>query len=573
MEIFKSICLLFAGVTVFLLGMKMMSDGLEKGAGKSIKKIFARIGDNRFVGIGIGAGATAIIQSSSATTVVVVGFVNAGVMTLFQATAIIMGANIGTTVTSFLGVIADLPVASLFMGIGIVSILLYMFSRNKKLKNICEIITGFSIIFAGMNIMSGAFKGSNGLNKLFTSLFVSLSSNPIGPLLLVLIGAIFTGIIQSSSATTVMVVGMAGSGIIPVAPALFIVMGANIGTCVTALLSSIGASINARRAAFIHMTFNVIGTIIFIPIVWPLRGQVTSLLNNMFAGNYALQVAVFHLFFNLITTSILLMFIKQLCWFASKTVNSKRGEEYEEPKLYFIGEKPSGENDIELVLKEIMNMAEFARKNMGTSLRATLVPDVSQRIEIINTEQKINYINKGISSYLVQLSKGTLEETDKKIARSLHHVTSDIERIGDYAIEFLEQASEMKDKKICFSPFAVSGLEDMHMRILDLFAKSLEVLATRDDERLFEIVGLEKEIDACKHTLSTEHVERLNAGTCSVEGGIHFYDIVSGLERIADHLTNIAFSIKNTPRTQLKKLEEMSRQKTKMRLVKKKIYW
>lgn len=573
MEIFESICLLFAGVTVFLLGMKMMGDGLEKGAGKSIKKIFARIGDNRFASVGIGAGATALVQSSSATTVVVVGFVNAGVMTLFQATAIIMGANIGTTVTSFLGVIADLPVASIFMGCGIFSVLLYMFAHDKKVKNICEIITGFSIIFAGMSLMGSAFKGSTGLNNIFTDLFISLSSNPFGPLLLVLIGAIFTGIIQSSSATTVMVVGLAGSGVIPVDAALFIVMGANIGTCVTALLSSIGASVNARRAAFIHMTFNVIGTLIFIPIIWPLKGPVTSLLNNMFAGNYGLQVAVFHLFFNLITTAILLIFIRQLCWFASKVVNGKKGEEYEEPKLYFISEKTFGESGIELVLKEIMNMAEFARKNMSTALRATLVPDVSHRSEIINTEQKINYINKGISSYLVQLSKGTLEETDRNIVKSLHHVTSDIERIGDYAIDFLEQASEMKDKKISFSTYAVSGLEDMHMRILDLFAKSLEVFATRDDKRLLEIVGLEKEIDACKHTLSSEHIERLNAGTCSIEGGIHFYDIVSGIERIADHLTNVAFSIKNTPRTQLKKLEEMSRQKTKMRLVKKKIYW
>lgn len=573
-EVFKSVCLLFAGVTVFLLGMKMMGDGLEKGAGKSVKKIFARIGDNRFVGIGIGAGATALVQSSSATTVVVVGFVNAGVMTLFQAAAIIMGANIGTTVTSFLGVIAELPVASAFMGCGLISVLVYMFSPNKKAKNVCEIITGFSIVFAGMNLMGSAFKGSEGLNNLFTDLFISLSGNPVGPLLLILIGAIFTGIIQSSSATTVMVVGLAGSGVIPVDAALFIVMGANIGTCVTALLSSIGTSVNAKRAAFIHMIFNVIGVLIFIPIIWPLRDQVTSLLNNMFAGNYAVQVAIFHLFFNVLTTIILLAFIKQLCWLATKVIQGKKGEEFEEPKLYFINEKPSGETDgIDLVMKEITNMAELARKNMGTALRATFVPDISQKNKITNTERKINFINKGICSYLIQLSKMPLDEGDIKIARSFHQVASDIERVGDYALGFLNEANEMIDEKIQFSSTAISGLEDMHMRISDLFAKSLEVFVTNDDTRLSEIVALEKEIDECKHTLSSEHVERLNAGTCSVEGGVHYYDVISGLERIADHLTNVAFSVKNSQRTQYKQLEQISRQKTEKRLNKEKIYW
>lgn len=607
MEIFKSICMLFAGIAVFLLGMKLMGEGLEKGAGKSVKKIFASIGDNRFLGVLIGTGTTSVIQSSSATTVMVVGFVNAGVMTLFQAASIIMGANIGTTVTAYLGVLGELPIAYVFMASGIAGVFIFMFSKNKRMKCAGEIITGLAMIFIGMNLMGSAFKNSKDLSGAFENLFINLSTNPAGPLLLVLLGAVFTGIIQSSSATTVMIVDMTFRGLIPVEAALFIVMGANIGTCVTALLASIGTSTNAKRAALIHLTFNFIGTLIFIPIIWPLKSQITNLLGNIFPGNAGLQVAIFHTTFNFITTLVLLAFIKQLCWFATKILSDKKSEESGELKLYFINENiltPAGtdvkhkkliktnvvletssvENtaeapleaplpDINLIYKEILNMAELAKENIKTALRAAFVPDDSQRDKVFITEQKINYINKGIGRHLVKLSKDKRFDSLRDILDSFHSVISDIERIGDYAIELMDEVTEMKEQKVKFSDMAVQELEQMYDMVAKLYKESMDIFLSRNVQKLSKITKFEQDIDEKKHILGFSHVARLNAEQCSIESGAHFYIIIAGLERVANHFVNIAFSIEKAGVIRLETLRQMSKAKTKGKSPQKDIYW
>lgn len=571
-DIFKSICLLLAGIGVFLLGMKLMSDGLASGASRGIKKTFARIGNNRFVGIGIGAGTTALIQSSSATTVMVVGFVNAGVMTLFQATAIIMGANMGTTVTAFLGVIADLPVASVFMALGFVSVFIYMFSNNKKLKCAGEIVTGLAIIFVGMHIMGSAFKGNAALTDSFTNIFVTLSENPIGPLLSVLIGAVFTGIVQSSSATTVMVVDLAARNIIPLEAAFFIVLGANIGTCVTALLASIGTTANAKRAAIIHLIFNLVGTLLFVPFIWVFKTQFAELFNSLGGGNAGLAVSFFHLFFNLITVLCLMFCIKFLVKLVMKIVPN-RDEELQEPKLCFINEN-ADTFDTELVVKEIINMANLARENITTALNAMLAPDVSNKNKIINTEQRINYINKGISRYLVKFNKQGLTEDQKKNGiNKIHPIVSDLERIGDHAMEFLHEASEMKDNKIKFSEAAIKELQGMFKKVDDMFEKTINVVGTRNLKSLPEINALENEIDEEKNTLASNHIARLNNGKCSVEGGTHFYAIITGLERIADDLLSIALGVKNPEGFQLEALRQQTESRAAERASKTAIYW
>lgn len=571
MDIFKSICLLLAGIGVFLLGMKLMSDGLSSGANRGIKKTFARIGNNRFAGIGIGAGTTALIQSSSATTVMVVGFVNAGVMTLFQATAIIMGANIGTTITAFLGVIADLPVSSIFMALGFISVFIYMFASDRKLKCAGEVVTGLSIIFVGMNLMGSAFKGSAVLTDAFTNVFVSLSGNPVGPILLILIGAVFTGIIQSSSATTVIVVDMATKGIIPLGAALFIVLGANIGTCITALLASIGTTANAKRAAIIHLIFNLFGTLIFVPFIWIFQSQVENLFSTMGGGNAGLAVSFFHLFFNLITVAVLVSFIKYFVKLVMRIV-PERGEELEEPKLYFIDES-SVSLATEPILKEALNMAALARENLSMAFHATLVPDVSNKKKIINTEQRINYINKGIGRYLVKFDKHVTDNKTKEGAQTIHPIISDLERIGDHAMDFLDETTEMKENKIKFSEPAVAELKEMFKMVDSMFVKTIEIMTTRNLKSLPEIMAMENKVDEKKYALAYSHISRLNNDKCSVESGAHFYAIITALEHIADDLASIASSIKNTNGARLEDLRRQTETRAAERAAKTDIYW
>jgi len=657
MDIFRSICMLLAGIAVFLLGIKLMSSGLQSGAGKGIKKLFARIGDNRFVGVGVGAGATATVQSSTAVTVMVVGFVNAGVMTLHQAAAIIMGANIGTTFTAFFGAMGNLPITPFFMATGIVGIFMYMFAKKDKVKLIGQIITGFAVLFVGINLMSGALRGNDVFTGFFENAFAVVANTPVGPLLLFLLGTLFTAMVQSSTATTVMIVTMVGEGIFPPQIALPVILGANLGTCLTALIASIGASANAKRAACIHLSTDIFGFVLFLPIIWIFGRPISDALIHISGGNNALAASFFHLFYNLIMISILIWLIKPLVKLVTKIIPGK-GEESDEPRLFFIDEKllqpaasgggilkrgkrtkavitadaaesaqsvtdenstpeaiennppettPDSDVDneyiyyrygvknwtkkdevfhldnsvlderpptpIELTMKETLNMAQLAHTNIGTALKAVCETDVSQKNKITNTEQKINYINKGIGKYLVKLSADPKYEPDKKLLTSLHHVISDIERIGDHAMDFLANATEMAEHKIKFSDAAIAELNEMLDKINEMFTKSLYAFEHREKERLPEIASLSKEVDEIKRKLGFAHISRLNNGECNMESGAHFYAVVTGLERIADHLSNIAFSIKSLAGQQLERLKQLSKEQAKKRAEKTTIYW
>jgi phosphate:Na+ symporter len=450
-----------------------------------------------------------------------------------------------------------------------------MFAKKPKIKCAGEIITGLAIIFVGMSFMGQAF--NNDIVKgAFTNLFQKLAENPAGPLLLLIIGALFTGIIQSSSATTVMVVDMVGKGIIPVQAALFIVLGANIGTCITAALASIGTSTNARRAALIHLMFNIIGTLIFVPVIWPLQNQVASLLGAMAPYSTALQVAFFHLFFNFITTAILIGFRKQLVYVATKAIRSKKGEDVEVLKLNYIDEKIPYSIPVvgEMILKETRGMADLAIQNLGESLKTAYTLDTSDRAKIVNVEQKINFINREIGRYVVKLFKEShISDAERERLNDIHSVVSDIERIGDHAIDFLDEAEEMKEHSVKFTEEAVLELSDMYDKVYNMYVKAMEVFESRDLKRLDEIMALEREIDETKHDLGFRHIERLNEGKCTVDGGAHFYAVITALERVADHLTNIAFSIKTLSGAQLEDLKQRSKEMAKKRQEKKQIYW
>lgn len=558
-EVAVSILTLIAGIGVFMFGMKFMSDGLERSAGRGLKKLLGKITNNRFAGVGIGAAATGIIQSSAATTVMAMGFVNAGLMTLTQATAIVMGANIGTTVTGILASLSAFPVTEIFAVLTFIGAAMVMFLKKEKYKNIGYILGGLGLIFVGLQLMSGAFQNESIKSTMITA-FTSIDF----PLLLIILGFAFTALIQSSSAVTGILVTIVGAGALPLDCSLFIVLGSNIGTCITALLASFGAGINAKRVAVIHLTYNIIGTIIFTAIIWPLKDGVIWLLQTMFPQPQ-FQVAMFHVFFNFFTTLILLPFINYLVKLAEFVIKDKRGGDDELPHMYFIDDRFLQTPPIAVaqVKREVVHMGEMAKKNLRRAMTAILTRDVSESEKVERDEQRINYINKGVAKYLIRLASHSLGRSDEKLVGTLHHVVSDIERIADHAENFMEDAEAMIDADCSFTGDALDELEDMYEKVMAMFDEAMYIFENSDVGKLNDFSEREQEIDMMKRLLGNNHIARLNAGGCSVESGTHFYSIISALERIADHLTNIAFSVKSPSGSQREAMEKIAKEQKK----------
>lgn len=566
MEIVQSILTLLAGSGVFMTGMKLMGDGLERSAGQGMRKLFGKISNNRFAGVGVGAAVTAIIQSSAATSVMVIGFVNAGLMTLFQAAAIIMGANIGTTVTGIILSFSAFKINIYFAALALFGVLIMMFGKKDSLKKIGGILCGLGLIFVGLEFMGTAFAGENNrLGAAFAKLFATIDF----PLLLILFGLVFTAIIQSSSAATGLVITMVGQGVLDLKYALFIVLGTNIGTCVTAVLAAIGASTNAKRAALIHLTFNVIGTIVFTVFIWIFSDAVVRLLTSVISKP-EMQIAWFHVAFNVCTTILLLPFIRQLTKFATVVIRDKP-EDKDIPKLYYIDDRILHTPPIAVaqVVKEVLNMGEMARDNLDRAMDALIEQDLADKDRILKTEEKINFVNKGVARYLIKISSLSLSKSDEKLVGTLHHVISDLERIGDHAENFIEQAESMRASGTEFSPDAQEELKDMYAKVAEMFSSTLSVFETRDTSRLNEISEMESQVDTLKKLLGFNHVARLNNGNCTVESGTYFYAVISALERVADHLTNVAFSLRSPSGSQVEAMQKLAAEAARRKHVQK----
>lgn len=535
-----SILTLLAGCGVFIAGMNMMSDGLERSAGGGMKKLLGKLSNNRFAGVGVGVAVTAIIQSSSATSVMVIGFVNAGIMTLMQATAIIMGANIGTTVTGLIVSLSAFDVslyASVLAFIGV----MMTFIKKEKVKIVGSTLCGLGLLFVGLDAMSGAFNNAE-IKGFFEDLLASIDF----PLLLILVGALFTALIQSSSAATGLIIIMVGQGVIPVENALFIVLGSNIGTCITAILASIGASTNAKRTAFIHLMFNVIGTIIFTIILWIFTKPIVSALSNI--SNPQMQIAWFHVIFNVSTTIILLPFIKYLVKFATFVIKDKKVKEKKNdtPKLKFIDELLLSTPSIALmqVQKEIEYMASLSKQNLEKSYIVLTSQDDSKKDEILKTEENIDFSNNAITKYLIKLSPN-LEASDETRVAGFFHVINDVERLGDHAENFYEIGAQMKEAGLQFSETAQNEIKNMVEKTTEMFDIALNVFTTRNTTKLARLTELEKKVDLMKKYYTASHFNRLATGDCQVEVGAYFFSTISGLERIADHLINVGYSVLN----------------------------
>lgn len=535
-EIMFDILLPFlGGLGLFLFGMKMLSENLEKTAGSKLRRMMDIMTSNRFAGVAVGTVFTMAIQSSSATTVMVVGFVNAGLMTLMQAAGVILGADIGTTITSQLIAFKLTDIAPLFLFAGVA--MMFFVKKNKRAANIGAAIAGFGILFVGMAMMSSGLKPLAEMDQ-FTNILVLFEN----PLLGLLAGAFLTGIIQSSSASMGILLAMSMQGLVTLEGSVFIILGFNIGTCITALLACIGTNKMAKRAASLHLMFKIIGAAIFILLLQflPITKWITAL-----SGDTTRQLAHFHTLFNLVMVAIMLPAIKYVVWLANKIIPGKDMEK-SPLKLMYIDENifVTPPMVVTQIVKEVERMGELAFTNIKNAVKAFKESDAKLVKNVFDHEQVIDYLNHEISKSLVQANQLDLSKEDITFASALFHVVNDLERIGDHAENIAEFAITRIEKNISYSDAAILELEDMSTKVFFLFNEALSIFRSNDAERANTVIPpLEQEIDDLEKSLRKRHIKRLKKKQCTARAGTIFIDILSNLERVADHSTNIAYSI------------------------------
>ena len=507
---------LIGGLGLFLYGMKLMGEGLENAAGDSLKSILEKVTSNPIMAVLIGAVVTAVIQSSSATTVMVVGFVNAGLMNLYQAAGIIMGANIGTTITAQLISFKLDGIAPIFVALGVAIV---MFSKAKKRKEIGNIILGFGILFMGMGIMSDAMKPIAS-SPLFKEFIIAIGNNwALG----LLAGLAMTAVLQSSSATTGIIVALATTGSITMKVALPVIFGCNIGTCVTALLSSIGTNKTARKAALIHLIFNITGTLIFIP----LMGILITIVETISPGDVKRQIANAHTIFNITNTIIMIPLIKILIDIVNKLLPGedeveKIGATYIDDRFLETPVIASGQ-----VIKETIRMANKAKENLEISVTAFMTNDDELITKVYENEQIINTLENEITNYLVKLAKTDLSDKEKGIVASSFHIINDIERVGDHAKNIAELSSEKISKRFSYSEDAQQELTDMYNYTLDSLTAAIESYESSNIKKAETVRKLEERIDILEKELRSHHIKRLNDGQCNAISGAVFLDLIS----------------------------------------------
>lgn len=523
---------LIGGLGLFLYGMNLMGEGLQKSAGNKLKKIIELLTSNVLMGVLVGTVVTGIIQSSSATTVMVVGFVNAGIMSLSQAIGVIMGANIGTTVTAQL-VSFDLEgLAPIALGIGIV---LLLFSKKQNIRHFSEILIGFGILFTGMEFMKDAVKPLADLPQFRNALLYFGQHQILG----VLAGFCITGIVQSSSASMGMLIALASEGLLPLSSALPILYGDNIGTCVTSLLSSIGASRNARRAAIMHLSFNVIGTLLFMII---LNRPISYIVTKINPTDAARQIANAHTLFNIITVVILLPFAKYIVKLALKLVPVKESEKENTVSTKFLDERILETPSIALgnTIKEVIRMGNKATISVDSSINGFIKRSQEDIDRAFEYEKIVNKLQKDILNYLLKLSKSPLNDKERHQADLLFHTVNDIERVSDHAENIAELARDIIELNVSLSDNGIEEINNIYTKAVGNFKNSLLAIEKQDRNLANKVLDVEKEVNLLEKAFRKTHMERLNHGSCTVDGGILYFDLLSNLERISDHAVNIA---------------------------------
>ena len=526
------------GLGLFLFGMRVMSDSIEKVAGAKLRRILEIFTTNRFSGMVVGVVFTAIIQSSSACTAMVVSFVNAGLMNLYQAAGVIFGANIGTTVTSQLVSFNLSAYAPVFLLAGV---LVAMFCKHEKVKKFADIIIGFGILFLGLSTMSSSMAGMKEEPQV-----VNLIGSLHNPLMATLMGLVLTTVIQSSSVTVSIVLLLANQDLLSLSIALYIILGCNIGACTTALLASLSGKKDAKRAALIHFWFNVIGTVVLYAILFLAEGPVMKLIWSISSDNGRF-VANAHTMIKIFQVIILFPFSG---WIVKLSCLCVPGEDekvnYRESyQLKYIGDKVvfNPATAVVEVIKELDRMASLASENLTRAMNALITLDEEDIREVYEVEKNINFLNHAITDYLVKINQTTLPIEDLKSLGALFHVVNDIERIGDHAENVADAARQRRETGLTISREAQRELGELLDMVIRLIRYSIDMFARSDESHMQDVIALEDSVDIKEKEMQRAHVERLTKGECTPEAGMMFSDIASGLERVADHATNIAFAV------------------------------
>ena len=540
MEIFISICLLLCGVGVFLAGMHLMGMGLEKSTSKSIQTLFGKINNNSVASYGLGVGATAIIQSSSATSVMSMGLVGAGIMSVHQASAFVLGARLGTTITGILVSLSSFKITPLLMTLAFFGICVVLFVKNESAISIGYIFAGLGILFAGMDIMSNAISNHEDISVFFINLFKAIDF----PLLLILVGMVFTSIIQSSSATSGILITLISAGTLEVSQAIFISIGASVGTCITGILAGIGSNGNARKVAVFNVITALIGAFTVGMLVWILKKPIVNGLSFLIPSPQW-QLSVFTVIYSLFASLICLPFVKQINKFISLFVGKKTKES--DMRCFFINEQSLNTPQVALIQakREVERLSSLAMENLHYGYECFINQDSSKQKRIEREEDRIDFITKRISEFLVRLAGKDLSYKDELLVGTLHHVIDDIERIGDHGIGFMKTGIKVQQDGLTFTETAKTGLNEMYATVKREYDVALRAFKENNGRLLPEIDNAERALDSMKKSLSLNHIHRIAEGTCTQEAGALFYSAVVNLERIGDHLENFAYSIRS----------------------------
>jgi len=550
MDIIMNLLLMLGGVAVFMFGMKQMSSGLERSAGSRIRNLFKKMDKNRIVNYGIGIGATALVQSSSATSVMTVGLAHANIVTVRQGSGFILGAKVGTTVTAFLFALSGIgkgsfDISYVFASLAFVGVLIIFSTDNEKLNNIAPFLIGFGMLFVGMEVMETAIGGADSrLSIELTKLFrYDVMHNPI---LLVILGILFTAIIQSSTAATGVFIALLATGVIQnIDQTFFLVMGANIGTCIDGIMASLTTNANGKRIALFHLVTSIIGAVSFSVILVLFREPIVSFFESLFPGKPQFSLATYNLAYNTIYTLVLLALIDPLVNLVTRLVKDKQ-EKLEE--LSYIDERflRTPAVAIEQALKEMQDMALLAKENLDRAFSSLLAADTSTRKKIDEAEYRIDFLTSKLTSFFIKISSVTKLPEDEKLVGGLHHVTNDIERLGDYAVLLAKEAKYMKNKEVMFVDETREELSRIYSLISEMFDLGYDAFKNRSTENLRTIANIQKEVKKLIKSTKDENIVRLSSGMYPVEVSKSIYSVLFSLQRVADHIVNIAFSIRST---------------------------
>ena len=563
MELTMSLLLMLGGVAVFMYGMKLMSGSMEQSAGTGVHKLFKKISKNRVLDYGIGIGATAIVQSSSATSIMTVGLANAGIVSVKNGSGMILGAKVGTTLTAFVFALSGISkggfsISAIFAALGFIGVIIIYTSDNESLNKIAMFLTGFGLLFSGMELMEMSIGGSDSilsvqLQKVFE---YDIMFNPI---CLVILGILFTAIIQSSTAATGLFLIFLTTGVIStIDQSFFLIMGANIGTCSDGLMASIGTNANGKRIAFFHVLSSVLGAVAFTIILIIFRQPIVDFFNGLFPGNPAFSLATYNLLYNLIYTLILLALLPPLVNFVTRVIKEKDNAT---AKVNYIDDRLLATPVIAIknACKEVAHMTTLAQENVDLAFTGLINEDMSQSKLIASGEDAIDSLTKALAEYFIKISSNNLTYENRKLVGGLHHVINDVERIGDYAVLLAKETNFMKKNDAHFIDETKDELKEIFAQINEIFELALFTFKRRKTDHLQEISDIQGNVKTLIKEARNTHADRLSQNMYSIEVSKSLYQVLFSLQRISDHLVNVAFSIRSDTGSKTEAWENMER--------------